>query len=62
MSSLFVTPLSVTPISVTPTHQSPLNPLARVAAALRAWAAPKTPTPQEYWGSPDTSVGWWKAL
>ncbi|MFB1294105.1 hypothetical protein ACAG24_001195 [Mycobacterium sp. pW049] len=50
------------PISVTPTHQSPLNPLARVAAVLRAWAAPKTPTPQEYWGSPDTSVGWWKAL
>lgn len=49
-------------LSVTSTQQSRANPLARAFAALRAWTTPKTPTPQEYWGNPDTSVGWWKAL
>lgn len=49
-------------LSVTSTQKSPANAPARVFAALRAWARPKTPTPQEYWGNPDTSVGWWKAL
>ena len=49
-------------LSVPSTRRSLSTTFARAAAVLREWSRPKTPTPQEYWGNPDASVRWWKAL
>lgn len=48
-------------LSVPSTRQSLPTALARALGTLRAWGRP-TPTPHEYWGNSNTSVGWWKAL
>lgn len=49
-------------LSVPSTRRSFSTTFARAIAALRESGRPKTPTAQEYWGNPNASVRWWKAL
>lgn len=34
----------------------------RVYAVVRAWIAPRCPSPAQYWAEPDPAVSWWRAL